>query len=193
MTVRVPLLTVAISSIAVLLVFACGLYLSPVVMSSFAPRVALAEDMPPQTTSSTTQLQATGTLHSLMVPPAAFYPGQAGMTWSNTGTRLSSTTMGSYIAPVYLPQGARVTRLVVWGEDSLTSTYYVNLYRGQPLTTTVTSMANVAGPNTPGIRKQVDDTIANPAINNGSYEYFLWVFLTSPDVHLDAVKIVYYY
>jgi hypothetical protein len=183
---------VLLSVVATTLILVSAMSFGPAVISSLLPQAALAEDLPPDATS--TDIQATGTLHALAVPPAAFSPRYSGQYYLNFNSSLSvSSGGGAFSAPVYLPQGAKVVKLVVFVRDNSGSTITAYLGRCFPTQDADQLMANVQSADSAEEQKLVDDTIYHPIINNDSYAYLLSVGMNGPDVALNTIKIVYYY
>jgi hypothetical protein len=50
----------------------------------------------------------------LTIPAAALVPGDSTVGYVNDGTTLVTTGNGCFIAPVNLPQGAKITQLEIW-------------------------------------------------------------------------------
>lgn len=137
------------------------------------------------------------TNHVFSVPPAAWVPMGDGQDWTIVlgDLRVSSGT-GWFAAPVYLPSGAVVTKLTVYGYDpGIANSYTVYLYRRPVATTATVPMAMVTSQDNPAMYNPVFTTsISKPTINNGAYTYYLVAYLTGPtDLRINAVKINYLY
>ncbi|MCL5257512.1 MAG: hypothetical protein M1319_06925 [Chloroflexi bacterium] len=188
-SLRLALLSVVVATVILVSFFCCG----PSLIDRLSPQPALAEELPPEVLS--TDVQATGTLHTLTVPAIAFQPIEPGLDYFNGMSDLYlHTGSGRFGAPVYLPQGAKVVRLVAFCSDN-TSSYSlsVTLDRGTPNAAGYNEMAKVASSDSATVQKLIDNTVSYPTINNSSYVYFLYASLTGPNVTMYSIKIVYYY
>lgn len=84
-------------------------------------------------------------------------------------------------APVFLPQGARVKKLTLYGfRTSANASLYLYLYRHDREGNTVT-MASITADWDEGAGSGYDDTITEPLIDNENYDYVL-----EATIHLDA-------
>ena len=83
--------------------------------------------------------------------------------------------LGHFRAPVYLPQGAVVTKLVVFGYDNLAGELYsVTLAKHVFTTNSEVVMAEtVSADNPTNPQKNVDTTITDATITNNQATYFL--------------------
>ena len=120
----------------------------------------------------------------LSVPPAAFVPGQDTYDWLITNGRVghrAALVTQIYLAPVFLPQDSRVTKLTLFGyrEDAL-STLILRLHRVDDAGT-VEEMALITADWTTGRSSGYDDTIVNPVIDNENYAYNLEVTMLMND------------
>lgn len=83
-----------------------------------------------------------------------------------------------YEAPVNLPNGATITKFVVWYIDNSTSYMWAALARAGLDDSSVGQIGYVASTDAaPGIRYLQDTTITTPLVNNGSYMYWVEVGL----------------
>jgi hypothetical protein len=131
---------------------------------------------------------------SLSVPSVAFAPYYDGMDYSTQPLKVNSG-LGHFRAPVYLPQGAVVTKLVVFGYDNLAGELYsVTLAKHVFTTNSEVVMAEtVSADNPTNPQKNVDTTITDATITNNQATYFLTVYITEPGLEVQGVKIVYSY
>jgi hypothetical protein len=188
-TAWLALLAVVAATVILVSVISLG----PILNGKLSPQAALAEELPPEETSI--DIQATGSLHTLSIPTAAFSPEYPGIAYLNVGSSLSlGIGDGSFVAPVYLPQGAKAVRLVAFAFDN-NSAYSVSvyLYRAVQNQSFGQLMAQVSTANSAYVQKLVDTTITHPSVNNDSYSYYAVVRIVGPSVTLSTVKIIYYY
>lgn len=197
MKARKSLWLVLLSVVAITFVLLSVLALSPLLVERLSPQAALAEQLPPEVSSPATQLQATGTLHTLSITTASFVPRQDGLDWFNDGNRLFlDSGSGTFLAPFVLPQGAKVTKMVVFGSDNNpAASYKVRMIRAKANTATwgVYGMTATTSVDSATTQKNVTTNISWPTINYESYNYHLEAEFTGPNVLLYTVKIVYYY
>ncbi len=197
MKTRLPVWMAVLSIVVSIALLVSALSFGPALAGKLSPQVALAEDLPPEVSSPAAQLQATGTLHTLCITTAAFVPQQDGVDWFNDGNRLFvNSGSGTFLAPVFLPQGAKVTKMVVVGFDNNpAASYQIQLTRAIATTTTwgAYGMAGVTSTNSSSTQKNVTDNIYWPTVNYVSYSYFLRAELSGPSVSVYTVKIQYYY
>ena len=136
----------------------------------------------------------------LMLPPAAFIPGSSDTECETVGNWLS-TKAGSagsvYTAAVYLPQGARVTKMILNCYDTDASTRVsTRLYRStatgkwDALTDFVTSGDAFQGGNFSGSVDAIAEGDVN-LIDNSTYCYFAHAWVYPGDVKLFQVRIDY--
>ena len=107
------------------------------------------------------------------------YPNQT-VPYTISGRTLYNpdTSLHYYEAPVYLPQGATITRFVVWYTDNSTSNMWAALARGALDDTSVNQIGRVDSIDAAaGIRYLQDTTITFPVVNNESYMYWIEVSL----------------
>lgn len=133
--------------------------------------------------------EAAAATHYLSIPAAAFTPGEPLLDFENhgrylilhgTGVPLSST--GNFVAPLHLPQGARVTRFTFHFRDiSLLSKATATMVYNQHFTNPNLQMAQVEsaevwGGGPFGSVSTVTFSGPNP-IDNNNYQYFVSVTL----------------
>jgi hypothetical protein len=127
------------------------------------------------------------------VAAAAFHPHQDGYDFRNDGRTLApeDETSTFYLAPVQLPHGAVVTKVIFsWSDgadpqDGSASLYRVDGMGGETVMATMETQA--AG----GAYYSTDETINVPTIDNGQYAYYVWLVLPHPDVWAHSVTIEY--
>ncbi len=132
----------------------------------------------------------------IVVPAAAFTPGEDGYDYTNYGGNLipGNNTSDTYYAPVYLPQGATVTRMIFyWYDDSTVNDGMASLRRA-PLTTGSPShtMAQVYSDGSSGDGSSETTSINYATVDNTTYMYFLMWDLGAGNVG-HAVVIEYTY
>ena len=129
----------------------------------------------------------------LSIHPAAFVPQDQTFEWLITNTGLTNNTVLTtqyFRAPVYLPHGARVTKLTLLGyRDDELATMRLQLYQLTNAQTT-TIMATVNADWTTGISSGYDDTIVQAVIDNELYSYVLEIQLDPNDDALDVQFII---
>ncbi|MDT8449512.1 MAG: hypothetical protein RQ847_04995 [Wenzhouxiangellaceae bacterium] len=100
---------------------------------------------------------------SMMIPPAAFSPDQDGADYINLGWLTVFAHLGSFVAPVDLPDGATVTRMTVWFVDESDATDLRVRLCADRLTNIESGCIPLAdietSGNGSGIRSLSDDTI----------------------------------
>lgn len=183
-----------LSVVATAVILVSALSFVPSIVGGLSPREALADDLPPEVTSAVTQ--ATGTLHTLSVSGAAFTPnGDISFFKDRWGIQSLDEQGANFYAPVDLPQGARVVRLVAFCHDNGPGTVEVNLERiamgvwsDSQVMAWLESIDSAEHP-----QKLATNTVSYATIKSDSYSYLLYARLSSNQPALRAVKIVYYY
>ena len=99
---------------------------------------------------------------------------------------------GSAVAPVYLPEGVRVTLVRLSAIDESAAWISLRLYRGFAFTRDYDEMSFIqtSGSN-PDLRLWRDETILYPQIQNGLYGYWLLAAGLGPNQRLRSVFIYY--
>jgi hypothetical protein len=121
----------------------------------------------------------------LSIPVAAMSPTIDNYDYGK-GTRLFlvNGSNGFFLAPVWLPQGARITKLRYNCLDNGGVYTKARLYRvatSDPNSSSLLAEAStISLANSPSWRVLTDGTITNPAVNNNSYAYVVEVFLGGP-------------
>ena len=120
----------------------------------------------------------------LSIGPSAFVPETDTQDWLIRGTYIQNRAalgLQEFSAAVYLPQGARVTKLTLYGyRDDGLAQLLLQLARSSSAGV-VTDMASVEADWTTGDSSGYDDTITDPVIDNENYSYHLVVTLTPND------------
>ncbi len=136
--------------------------------------------------------------HTIAVPPAAFTveePGDSFQKVLGNGHAFIVSGFGALSAPVYLPDGAVVTRLDVWYLDDSPQNLTLRLRRSAHTSISNTDLATVEPTGSVvGIRTASDTTIVNATIDNDAYSYYFRVFSsnwTGSNMGIKAVKITY--
>ncbi len=139
---------------------------------------------------------------TLSVPPAAFSPFEDGYGYLNAGWNLihnsgadAAADRGWYLAPVHLPDGATVTRLVFhWMRDSTAQIGTAILQRTLLGADTFESMAEASSAPGAGslLSSTADTTVIGAVIDNSTYAYWIVVDLPAagqPDSYVVAREV----
>jgi hypothetical protein len=197
MKAQCPLWIVLVSVVATVVLTVPAVSLAPTLFARVAPQAALAEDLSSDEGLPAANLGPNATLHALSIPPAAFAPADSTLPYGHDSDFLDtrgyagSEDLG---APVYLPQGAVVNKLVVWafidnGDYFSASLMRIPLSSINPYNRI---LALVQGTSTGLMEKLTDDTVQYATIDNRSYAYYVNVRIDD-SAYLHAVKIVYSY
>ena len=128
----------------------------------------------------------------LSMPAAAFQPFSDSTDYTNYGTWIYGTDQ--FIAPVYLPHDAIVTRVTVYWRDVSASDLQFILIKYPLGSDTEINMAEGLSSGSSGEGTTVDDTIVDGKIDNIGHSYFFWVALMAgPNIKLRNVLIEYTY
>ncbi|MCL5257577.1 MAG: hypothetical protein M1319_07255 [Chloroflexi bacterium] len=177
----------------VLGVVALGTYLVPLVAGSLSVSTASAEVLPPEAPAGA-ELQATATLHTLSIPTASFVPQTKNVDWLNSGNDIKlQSGSGALLAPVSLPQGAIVQKMVVFGyRSSAGGSFSLNFQKMAFSTATVKNLGGALSTDVIGTQKR-PVTYSNVTIDNTLNTYYLYLYLNGTSVSVSGVKIIYYY
>ena len=117
------------------------------------------------------------------ISPTAFVPEHHSLMWLKMHGHLqSSSTNATFLAPVYLPDSARVIEFKAWVRDSFpTNNITVKLIRGQIHAQYVAPMAMASSVAGAGNQELTDDVIELSPIDNSAYTYSAEVHLWAPD------------
>ncbi len=133
----------------------------------------------------------------LMLPPAAFIPGKGDTEIDFVGNWLSTKAGALYTAAVYLPQGARVTKMTLNCYDADASTHVsARLFRSNargkwdPLTDFISSGDAFDGGYFSGSVDAITEDNIN-LIDNSTYCYFAHAWVHPGAVKLYQVRIDY--
>ncbi|MDH4209795.1 MAG: hypothetical protein OEV76_13035 [Anaerolineae bacterium] len=105
-------------------------------------------------------------------------------------------TAAGYAAPLSLPHGATVTKVVVWYYDILEANLTVTLERAHLDNNTYDTMASVASSGTAGYGYGEDESIDYAEIDLQSYAYYAYLTmpgLGSSDFTLVGIRVDYEY
>jgi hypothetical protein len=188
---------VLVSVLSTAAILLSGLSLVPALGRSVIPEPALAEDLPSDEASSGNTIEPAASLHTLSIPMAGFTPENSTLPYGVTGDRLFNRNSAGYEgfwAPVHLPQGAVVVKLIAWGDTSVQAKYFgASIWRSKlSILGGSNNMAKVASSGQVVFEKVATSTIETPTVNNDSYSYFVGCHIDNGIV-LHAIKIVYYY
>jgi hypothetical protein len=126
----------------------------------------------------------------LSIPAAAFTPTDDTTSWHNTGTQLHGQYF--FIAPVYLLNGATVTKVTFhWRDDAATYDGVLTLTRNN-MDGSCHQLASTPTSGNSGYGISYDDTIDYALIDNSIYSYH-FVCTLDTDIWLNGVIIEYNY
>lgn len=130
----------------------------------------------------------------LSIPPAAFNPLDNSSTYDKGSWFVAPGTTGTpattFMAPVYLPHGATITKMTWHWTDTSASDGSAILYRQTP-STGFTLLAQVLTSGNSGYASSTDLTIDNATVDNSQYSYFIWLSLPDSNVVGQEVFIEY--
>jgi len=134
----------------------------------------------------------------LMIPAYAFHPMDydAQFVMGNGELyALGTSPSGLFAAPVYLPQGARITKIEVRARNNGGENFSVVLWRRNMYANILQNMAAVLVTNTGGAWQSfTDSTIVHWTVNNSGYGYYIVITFgdaLGPDYQIEGVKIDY--
>ena len=129
------------------------------------------------------------------IPAAAFTPRESGYNYSNYGSELVNNDNNSdyYYAPVYLPDGATVTRMIFYWEDTSSSDGSASLRRALLTTGGYNTMASVNTSGSGGDGSSETTDIDYATVDNTSYMYYVAWTLWDSNIKGHAVVIEYTY
>lgn len=133
--------------------------------------------------------------HYLSIPGEAFHPGSDVAyvnSYGNGGAYISSGS-GAMVAPVYLPDGATVTRLTVYFNDSSSSDITLNLNRLSFTNGGYTILASVTSSGSAGYQNGNDTTIGSSVINNVGGGYLAYAYSSSWNSSLKLMGVLITY
>jgi len=133
--------------------------------------------------------------HSYSLPGEAFQPGSdVGYTntYGNGGAYINSGS-GALVASVHLPDGAQVTALKAYFNDTSAADMSATLHRFYHGGGSYVTMASVGSSGTGGAMTDTDTTITNATIDNAAYGYLIYAFSDgwSSSLKLKSVVITY--
>jgi len=112
----------------------------------------------------------------LSISPGAFLAADDTQDWDITGLRIrnrAALTLQQYFAQICLPQGATVTKLILYAyRDDIQASINVKLQRADRAGG-ATLMAQALADWTTGYGSVYDDSISDPMIDNEGYCYYL--------------------
>ena len=126
------------------------------------------------------------------IPGGAFNPASSSMTYTNDGIRILG--QGEFYAPVYLPNEAKVTKLLFFWSD-----YYgaddgtLSLERYSFGSPTSQTMAEASTSGSTGSGASEDTSIDNEEIDNSQYSYFVALDFPASTIICYNVVIEYNY
>jgi len=134
--------------------------------------------------------------HTLSITAEAFQPG-SNVSYMNTygtgGAYVNAAGGHALVAPVYLPDGAVVTKMVAYFNDTSTGDMTVYFHRLSHTAGGFTILAQVSSSGTGGYYTRTDTTISSPTINNVGGGYGIYAYSTAWDssLKLMGVEITY--
>jgi hypothetical protein len=134
--------------------------------------------------------------HTLSIMAEAFQPG-SDVAYYNTygtgGAYINATGGHALVAPVYLPDGAVVTKMVAYFNDTSTGDMTVYLHRLSYTAGGFTILAQVSSSGTGGYYARTDTTITNATIDNVGNGYGIYAYSSAWDsgLRLMGVEITY--
>jgi len=131
----------------------------------------------------------------LMIPAASFRP-YSGSYYRNDGSTVYSSSYSSqyFYAPVILPQGTRVQKIVFYFLDDGVYEITLSLFRRNCYVNDRQTMAEISTfGSASNWRVNTTHTIYTPIINMNGYSYFLELYFESYGTayQVQAVKIIY--
>jgi len=123
-------------------------------------------------------------VHEFTVGGEGFVPGSNVdyiNTYGNGGAYIAAATSGGLVAPVHLPQGARVTRLTVYAYDGSGSDMSVWLARLSMATGGYAIVADINTAGAPGYASWTNTAIALPIIDNTTFAYHIYAYSSAWD------------
>ncbi len=134
--------------------------------------------------------------HTLSITAEAFQPGSNVdyfNTYSNGGAYITATGGHSLVAPVYLPDGATVTKMTAYFKDTSSDDMTVYFHRLSHTAGNFINLAQVSSSGTSGYYSKTDTTISSPTIDNvgGGYAIYAYSAGWSSSLKLMGVEITY--
>ncbi|HEB12806.1 MAG TPA: hypothetical protein ENI11_03915 [Actinobacteria bacterium] len=132
----------------------------------------------------------------LSIPVSALVPLEDGYNYERGFNLHMIAGAGQFQAPVYLPQGAVVTKVRYnYKDDVIGKDTSIELSRVNNLNNSVDSMAGPppASSDSPAWQVLTYSSINYATINNNSYAYYVFVWLSGADTDLRAGNIVINY
>jgi hypothetical protein len=125
---------------------------------------------------------------------AAFQPMSHTYLYTNDGNNVfnDSDSLEQFVAPVVLPDGARVIKMTFYWYDTSLGNARADLIRGSWDSQTYTTLATCSSSGADGWGSCEDTTIYEPVIDGGE-GYYLSVQLPTGETVLDGVIIEYTY
>ena len=134
--------------------------------------------------------------HYLTIPAEAFHPG-SNVNYFNTygmgGAYISATGGNALVAPVHLPDGATVTKMTVYFNDSSTSDMTVYFHRLSYTGGGYFNLATVTSSGTAGYYTKTDTTISYATIDNTDGGYLIYAYSTAWDSNLKLMGVTITY
>ena len=134
--------------------------------------------------------------HYLTIPAEAFHPG-SNVNYFNTygmgGAYISATGGNALVAPVHLPDGATVTKMTVYFNDSSTSDMTVYFHRLSYIGGGYFNLATVTSSGTAGYYTKTDTTISYATIDNTDGGYLIYAYSTAWDSNLKLMGVTITY
>jgi len=132
------------------------------------------------------------------VVPAELAPVNSSVSYAATRNQLNllSDNSNCFTAGLHLPQGAKITQLVIWYQSGIRDrpTFFVE--RTSPVTGNFDQIVVAAGNDNSNTRKTLfgdPPSAISSVVNNGSFNYALLVCLATTDNIFYGARIAYTY
>jgi hypothetical protein len=125
----------------------------------------------------------------LMIPAPAFVVGSRSIDYGRNAVMIDVIGSGCFVAPVNLPQGAKMTQLAMWYTKNDAAPANLYFFRASPAQGTSKEIAHLDTANTGGAVKLAAKLIRAPSlqtVNNVHFTYSLAVCLSDAEVFRTA-------
>ncbi|MBN1148646.1 MAG: hypothetical protein JXA78_15410 [Anaerolineales bacterium] len=152
-----------------------------------ARQVKTAAAAPGQSAPQASHAAASGGGY-ISLPAAAFQPMMNGYSYANDGSYLwgQNSSSDTYVAPLYLPHGARITRITFYWYDSDSSLdgYLRVKCAGDYVYQTLAQLNTF---DSSGFNNTSTTSIGYPDVDNAQYAYYLQAYLPFTDMTHNVV------
>lgn len=132
--------------------------------------------------------------HILTIPGEAFHPGSDVPyfnSYGNGGAYIESGT-GALVAPVYLPEGATITRFTAYVDDRSSADVTVYL-RSLFMTGSYQTHASVSSSGSSGNQSLTDTTISSPTVDYDGRGYLIYAYSSGWNSNLQVMGVTITY